>query len=233
MGTFLSAVKKHAAQKEILQQYAPVRWPSFLLRAFRKNYKTIHIPILRCSTTHTTDTKMALSFVSRFPRNTDRTTNQSKVDITRPILSDPRGTQTGSEGTSSSSTDPATTVPAVADYATSVQHGTKNICSYQVYTIPIIRRQGALLLEGSFFETLWQYMRVLVVRNNPNFPGMERGEGLFVRMRFSHPFCTSFTRSTSIAQLARKLLRRCFTIMYIISVSASTISRKIWKCYPR
>jgi len=102
MLTFLSAAKKHAAQKEILQQYAPVRWPSFLLRALRKNYQTIHMPMLRCSTTHTTDTKMSLSLVSRFPRNTDRTTNQSKVDITQPILSDPRETQTGSEGTSSS-----------------------------------------------------------------------------------------------------------------------------------
>ena len=30
-------------------------------------------------------------------------------------------------------------------------------------------------------------MRVLVVRNNPNLLGMERLEGLFVRMRFSHP----------------------------------------------
>ncbi len=155
MLTFLSAAKNHAAQREILQQYAPVRWPSFLLRALRKNYQTIHLPMLHCSTTHTIDTKMSLSSVSRFPRNTDRTTNQSKVDITQPILSDPRETQTGSEGTSSSSTDAANTVPAVADYATSIQDGMKNICSYQVYTILIIRRQEALLLESSFFETLW------------------------------------------------------------------------------
>jgi hypothetical protein len=40
----------------------------------------------------------------------------------------------------------------VADYATFVQDGTKNMCSYQVYTIPIIRRQGAILQGRAVLE---------------------------------------------------------------------------------
>ena len=36
------------------------------------------------------------------------------------------------------------------------------------------------------------------VRNNPNFPGMERREGLFEWMRFSRPSHAAFTCSTSI-----------------------------------
>src|SRR5260370_42027676 len=76
-------------------------------------------------------------------------------------------------------------------------------------------------------------MWVRVVRNNPNFPGMERLDGLFVYMRKSHPVRASFTRFTPVAWLVRNLFRRCFSNLYIISISSLSISRKIWKCYPR
>jgi hypothetical protein len=128
MVTFLSAAKKTRSTKGTP---TTVRYCSVILlqlRVLRKNNQTIQTPMLRCLTAYTTATEMPFGFLRRFSRNTDRTTNKIKVDIARPVLSDPRVTQTGSEGTSSSCAGPAYSVPTVADYATFVQDGTKNIC---------------------------------------------------------------------------------------------------------
>src|SRR5713226_1587298 len=42
----------------------------------------IKTQMLHCLIAYTTDTEMSFSLLRRFPRNTDRTTNKIKVDIT-------------------------------------------------------------------------------------------------------------------------------------------------------
>jgi len=78
MVTFLSATKKHAAQREPLPQSAPVRRSSFQLRVLRKHSETIQTQMLRCPIAYMTDREVSFRLLRRFSRNTDRTTSKSR-----------------------------------------------------------------------------------------------------------------------------------------------------------
>lgn len=78
MVTFLSAAKKHAAQREPFQQSTPVRRSSFQLRALRKHSETIQTQMLHCPTAYTTASEVSFRLLRRFSRNTDRTTSKSR-----------------------------------------------------------------------------------------------------------------------------------------------------------
>src|SRR6266566_8909511 len=101
MVTFLSAAKKHAAQREPFQQSTPVRRSSFQLRVLRKHSEMIQTQMLHCPIAYTTDSEVSF----RLPRSSRAT--QTELPANQgghhgPIFSDPRETQTRSEGTSSS-----------------------------------------------------------------------------------------------------------------------------------
>src|SRR6266568_4611106 len=81
MVTFLSATKKHAAQREPLPQSAPVRRSSFQLRVLRKHSETIQTQMLRCPIAYMTDREVSFRLLRRFSRNTDRTTSKSRWRI--------------------------------------------------------------------------------------------------------------------------------------------------------
>ncbi len=81
MALFLSAAK-NTQPKGNLPQYVPVRSSSFQLRALHNSNETIQTPMLRYLPTKTTSSEISLSDFGKFPRNTDRTSKTSKVDIT-------------------------------------------------------------------------------------------------------------------------------------------------------
>src|SRR6266700_2237585 len=92
MVTFLSAAKKHAAQREPFQQSTPVRRSSFQLRALRKHSETIQTQMLRCPIAYTTASEVPFRLpCSSRATQTELPANQGGHHATYPFRS-PRNT---------------------------------------------------------------------------------------------------------------------------------------------